>query len=645
MPFDVVVSANVLDIDELILQCYGISICFEKCRNGSCTPFLPVYNLSGTFIGLSRITVDGLMFLPLITTFVQIDDNPLTLGYYKIYTDMNASISNSRPFPLINFSLDSSLKPIIAIPGSITEQGLGDYLSVHSLTLYNLVNSRVLSLRDLQSEESTKILRDALPYIDNVTITGDRIEVRVSDGIFSLDDVMGTTEERSLWVMNYPSVIDDKNLIIDEPSAEYRLVCPQFSLCNFRLSEGTGTAKLDIYNLPSCNELYVEGDDVLSRTVHLYHSSCGSIAFCNGMRSVLAEQGELTILADDSMGSVLVQHVNKCNIKCNSCSSLSLESVKSLNLSCNKIDRLRLSSVDELSNIDLPNMSILSIHGQTKMTNATISGVEYGLLVYNSHLKSCIINHSPNTFFNKSTIEGVKLYDTYYTSIKGGSFSTTTIYMDNTSMLSLGVICSSTASGTINIKLNSNELNFCTANENGAPFGMYVYGLSDALKQGRPVDLTLDVHTSADELFIRHTVYMHGDSLKEMLGSEEIPAYKVSLLFLVVYFSGVRILLPEGTTAKLILDVKPLSSDMALTMHLSRTLYSEVPVEFQSSSMTFSSYDEFLSEFIEECAEIGYQPSPHAIIDAENVFKLFKMSGVTSITINIPHNLPKAGTM
>lgn len=645
MPFDVVVSADVLDTDELILQCYGISICFEKCRSGSCTPFLPVYNLSGAFIGLSRITVDGLMLLPLITHFTQIDDNPITLGYYKVYINMDASIAASRPFPLIDFSLDPSVKPVIAIPGSITEQGLGDYLSVHSLTLYNLVNNRVLSLRDLQSEESTKILRNALPYIDNVTVTGDRVEVRVSDGIFSLDEVMGTTEERSLWAMNYPSVIDDKNLFIDESSSEYRLICPQFSLRNFRLLEETGTTKLDIYNLPHCNKLYVDGDCVLSRTVHLYRSPYGNIAFCNNMRSVLAEQGELTILADDSIGSVLIQHVNKCNIKCNSCASLSLESVKSLNLSCNKIDRLRLSSVDEVSNIDLFDMNILSIHGQTKMTNATISGVKSGLLVYSSYLKNCSISHSPATFFNKSTIEGVELHDTYYTSIKGGSFSTTTLYMDNSSMLSLGVICSSLALGTINIKLSSNELNFCTANENGVPFGMYIQGLSDALKHGRPVDLTLDVHTSADEITIRHTVYMHGDSLKEMLGSGDIPAYKVSLLFLVVYFSGVRIILPKGTTAKLILDVQSLSPDMALTMHLSRTLYSEVPVEFQSSSMTFSSYDEFISEFVEECAEIGYQPSSYAITDAENVFKLFKMSGVTSIIINIPHNPPKTGTM
>ena len=628
------VKFKLVSFNNLLRADRGDFTCFETANLLSLTPFVPVYNLSGEFISIGRVTMQGLVLFSLYHFYNEINGNKVTLNHYKVYADVPRD-NIVDLFLVEDYTVDDSLKPLIAIPCAMHPAN-----SPYSLTLYNMRNKKVLSFRDMRDKDSVKEFEEAIPYIENIDVQGDDTIIFISDDTFSFDKVTGTTEERELWTLSYPSVTKG-NLTIDEPSAEYRLVCPSFDLDDFHVTEQTGAAKLHVYNLPSYNTLNVDADNSATRLIHLYDSCRGSIRLFNDIQGSAINTCNLTLLADGTLNSVFIKTAKTCDARLNVCNDVVFNNICKLRLSMTRANSLMFSAISDFSDAEIKDAGSV-LFRDTDINNVTILDTKADVAFTYCHFNNSKIDGAVNLdMLYGAHFDGVEIRNVHYLSLETGSYKDTTVYMNDNAVLSMSALGTNPPSGTIDVVLESDVLNFCSLVTSTNPYTSYnsntfyepIVNKLGTLYEAESRFGVNVIRSSFKTITLRYTIYLNCVDLDILLRGP-----RASLSLLVLHFAMLDLKFPEGTTAKLELDVKCLTDavmqDFCIDLDSVCNLTLD-DIKFRSDCISLSGHDNFMSEFSKEYAEYGSMQDI-ANNNARCVFDMLDKAGVTEISVNIP---------
>lgn len=609
----------------------------------SFTPYFPVYTRDEEFLGVSCITKKGLAFFSYLDDecYANLDNCIFVLRDYKMYADIEPG-TMWEPVLLPRYQFSRQVKPIFAIPGNI---GHSDKITfcVKSVYLYNLTSDTVLEL-DLHNASDCADFEKALPFIDNVICTADSITIRISDDPFSVDEVMGTTEERALWLMNNNSrELANGFLGVHNPSKEYRLLCPSFRLRIFSVSEETGTDKLSIYNLPVCNELHVAESTSDKRKVHLLESCKGSVVFSHDTETF--HNCVLDVTSDGSLAAFYSADIKECTYRLKSCHLLRIRNSKSCTT------RVESVAFAEIVNCGL---SQLELHG--KYVSLSKCEISFSKLSDVSCLKlrDCSVNitklHDIDALYSdgESDLLTVELRNIHYMRVPSGCFRQCTLYAGDNTIIDLDVLKKKPIEGTMTAHLSSSRLNFCTKIDSVTEFSRFIGLLFNRVKG---ISQTFDKKfclvvedCSSNELDLIYTVYLEVN-LFEILSKIPVENANYAALLVLAAMGDLRLAVPEGTICKLHLKLSPITSEMSECLYertfagadkveCSDTLPSNMDtfhLDMQNPGYEFG--QAFQKEFDKECRELGIRQDISSY--ASVITQSFEWASIQSIDVDI----------
>ena len=426
-------------------------------------PMLPVYTLDNKFAGLAQITMTGLEMFPLTGQYyTSIDGYEYVLSDYKILVDEKSlPYAENITYTLQDYTLADGSKPVIALP-------IGVNRNCVRVILYNLANKRFLAL-DLDKQEDLDEFIDALPTIANAApANGNDViaTVWLKDEPFLLDNILGTADEREVWGLSMGKPLTSQSVIeIDEPSSEYRLICPQFKVNEIQVSAKTGTTKMNVYNLPSYNRLVVMSD-ADTKTVHFFNTCSGTVEIKNivSLNSQL-RRDELTLISDSiNLIDLCIESFYSLDAKIPASSKLLLRNIDVVKLELNGGNEVNFTNVKCLESSKFANVTDIVLESMIDIDKCEFRDIKTLWLTYaavnNTRFENCAKISCDTTSFTTSV--EFRNVDTLQLVLCNLHTGCATYFMNDNSMLELGSCGNYKPTGVLDIELSSNRLNLST---------------------------------------------------------------------------------------------------------------------------------------------------------------------------------------
>lgn len=590
-------------------------------------PLLPVYSLDKEFIGAAYLTPRGLLFLPLNSGYCGfIDEQTYMLSYYKLYADIPKTCRII--VELKEFSIEPGLKPILAFPTYSVDKG---DCSVGDILLLNLRNKVSLSINS-SATDAISSLRRVLPYVDNVRRIDNKVVILTSDGRnnSNLTALQGLAFMKSAFSQENPGFKNDM-WRIDEPSQEYRLICPEFRIKQIEVSNETGIDKLLIFNLPAYDSVQIHTKSTSFRDVTCYNCF-GNVELIGRQKA----QGKVHARFDGGdLSLVNAKYLAYCDLKVDSCRALNLYNVVSANCEVSAAGPVRFDTVRFDSDFSLADASSLSLFDTTmpRLTSKNVKNVNIGV----SKL-SGTISHSEFVKLGTDELGHITL-DSNYAVMLHGCVIKDSIHCNKVENLFLGSTSATSNQGTIAIDdIDSDEIHICNLElTNGFAYSAF----STDLDYEEVSPLCLDL-TSARKKHIKihYTVYTTEHELADLCGV--IDGSGNSLVPTTVFFAGVfrylDIKTNPDTTFDIVLDVDCVENmhprlELVVTGKDSQVEHAkDGSVGYYWSKKLISitsSFDEVLKS---DCANLRRKGAVLSKICNDN-FSRLKAAGMQSLTI------------
>lgn len=589
---------------------------------------LPVYSLDKEFIGAAYLTTKGLLFIPLNSGYCRfIDEQTYMLSYYKLYADISKTCRTI--VELKEFTIEQGLKPILAFPTYSVDRG---DCSVGDILLLNLRNKVSLSVNS-SARDAIDSLRRVLPYVDNVRRVDDKVAILTSDGRNNsrLTTLQGLDFMESTFRQENPGFKND-TWRIEEPSREYRLICPDFRIKRIEVSNETGINKLLVYNLPAYDSVQIYTNSISSRDVTCYNCF-GDVELIGRQRA----EGKVSARFDGGdLGLISIESLARCDLKIDSCHVLNLYRVVSALCKVDKVRVVQCNTVrfgSDFAITDAAELSFLDV----RMSRLTLKNVE-NVKIDVSQLEGTISQSEVVKLIDSNL--GNTILDNNYAVMLHGCTSLTSVHCNKIENLFLGTTSATANMGIIAIDdVDSDEINICNLESDSG----YTYtSLCSDLDYADVEPLCLDLTALAGKRHIKlhYTVYMTEHELADLVGTiDGLGRLNISIMiFFAEVFRYLDIKTNPGTTFDVILDVDSIENmcarlEVAVTGKDSQVERSkEGSVGYYWSKKLISIMPKF-DEILEyDCSRNRKRANALSKV-CKNNFSRLKAAGMQSLTI------------